>query len=297
MALQARLALAATILCVPSLSSARQAPESVRWVTTFERARGVGPGAYVILGDQPEIVTLFVVVVLNGAALLNVDDAADAIDVSVQRNGRPLSVTTGVTFPERPLAGVLEVDEGVEMRLSLRRENRAAFTEGHYSVNIDVRRFYSALERADGSPVTTNRSRETKHIEIKLPASASEWADYHGTEGMAALSAGDNDLAVRHLKRATDYRPEDWSVQASLGLAYMRQRRYADAIGPLQKAFPSSLNAPDERGRSSVAGRLATALVALHRDDEAVSVLRTAGVPPEAIPERIEKLRAALVPP
>jgi hypothetical protein len=80
------------MLCLVSgfqVASVQEA-ESIRWLTTFERATSEGPGMYVIVGDQKEIVARFSLEVVRGAGVVGVDDAAGEIAVIVEENGRVL---------------------------------------------------------------------------------------------------------------------------------------------------------------------------------------------------------------
>ncbi len=66
---------------------------------------------------------------------------------------------------------------------------------------------------------------------------ATESASQHEAAGVAALKAGQNDVAVEEFKKAVNLDPKDTQANFALGVAYSRNGDYGSAIAPLKKAL------------------------------------------------------------
>lgn len=66
---------------------------------------------------------------------------------------------------------------------------------------------------------------------------ASGSASQHEQAGLAALKAGQRDVAIEEFKKATELNPKAAPVFFELGIAYMKNGDYGSAIPPLKKAL------------------------------------------------------------
>jgi tetratricopeptide (TPR) repeat protein len=270
-----------------------QQPDSLRWMTTFERSTSDGPRMYVSLGDQKEIVALFSLLVVRGTGVMGVEDKAGEIAVTVEQDGRVLPTSVDLRFLKRPAGSILTGDDYIEIRFGFRRTDEAAFSSGRYTFKIDVKPFLASLRLPDGSPWRGSaRQDETKQVTIKSAATTEELAELHRVQGTEHLSSEQLELAVQHLEEAVKLQPEHWSTQYGLGLAYTKQHRYERAVEAFRRALPGWRRFPERR--DDLPSHLAIALLALGLDSEAIAALEAAGVPAETIPERIKRLRATL---
>lgn len=66
---------------------------------------------------------------------------------------------------------------------------------------------------------------------------ASESAAQHEQSGLAALKAGQRDIAIEEFKRATELNPQDAQLFYALGIAHMKGGDYGSAIPALKRAL------------------------------------------------------------
>jgi Flp pilus assembly protein TadD len=114
---------------------------------------------------------------------------------------------------------------------------------------------------------------------------------FYQLEGNWYLGAGQPREAVPYLEELVRLQPDVWSFHASLGAAYLRSRRYADAVNALERAMPGWLTFP-ERRVDVVPNDLATAYLAQGRVRDAASVLRRIGLNEPEIEKRMSQLQA-----
>jgi len=274
-------------------SATIQESNSIRWATVLERSTSEGPGAYLILGAQKEIVARLSLEIVHGPGVLGVEDNVGKISVAVAQDGRVLPTSVDLIFLKRPDGGILTVNDYAEIRLAIRRTDQALFSPGLYSVRTEMKTLFASLQLPDGFQWQGRfRQSETKEVRIKSAVTSQELAEVHRVAGNEELSAGQLELAIQHLEQAVNLQPEDWGTQYALGAAYSRQQRYERAVEAFRRALPGWRRFPERR--DDLPNHLARALLALRRDSEAIAELQAAGVPAAQIPERISRLRATL---
>lgn len=109
------------------------------------------------------------------------------------------------------------------------------------------------------------------------------------------MSAGDFDRAISHLEALVQMGRADRSVARALGMAYVRERRFLEAVAILTSVPPIERVLPEVRAAEQrTVNVLASAYLGLGRDDEAVGVLRDAGRSESAIQDLLPRLRRAV---
>ena len=254
--------------------------------------------------ETPEQLTLLLTLANDSSETLFFDqtELERGVDFTVTRDQQSVPITarwnadTRQAGRDAPVAvapgGSTRMDpgKGVEWRIDVLPTNGATFTPGRYAIDVALGDARSYVSTAAGQPWGGAALRRTSmSVIVAPPATARERAAAFRGTGAVAIRENRQAEALQAFQRARTADPSDHLSMIALGHAYLRVRRYAEAIVEFENALRVM-----PRERSGVPMRLALAYVAVGDESNAARVLREQGVPEPRIPSNLDQFRATL---
>jgi len=247
----------------------------IRWSATFEKNNLTAGPAAMILGPQRELSLRVTVNMPYGQPLLGWERGLESVDAVVEREGGLVPVLIAVSDVYGTSDPRLNKGEILNFRLVLKLPDGGAFGDGRYVVTVDMQPFLAALKELDGSVwVGQAQLNAQRLLVIKTPATVDERGEFHFSEAADAAMRHNDAAAIDHYLQGLRLLPERWYEYLSLGRIYVKQRRYAEALAPLEYAFSKWVKSPARQETRGFPVPLATTLIALGNDARALEVLR-----------------------
>ena len=265
---------------------------SLRWILTLDKAApGSLPGRTKLLGEQPELHFRIGLGNAGQGAVFGIRSLPATLDVRITSGGENVEIERDVAFEPAVSPVSLSPDESVRVRIVVRARDRSPFSAGQYAVAFDMRRFLATLSGESGAPwVGRGKRQETRWLTIASIETDEDRAVFHEVEGNFSLGDGRPQDAIRHFEEVLRIRPDSWHPRASLGAAYLRVGRFAEAAAAFEQSMPGWAKVRSHVG-DFVPNGLASAYLRLGRAEHATRVLHQIGLSEEAVQERIQHLR------
>jgi hypothetical protein len=255
------------------------------------------------LYETLEQFTLLLTLANDSSEIAFVDQAALERDVlfSVNRDGRNLPITVRWN-PDTWQAGTpvsvtpgsssrMDPGMGVEWRIDLQPENGSRFPAGRYAIEIALGDPRDHISTAAGQSWGGTASRRASvSVIVAPPATERERAAAFRSAGAIAIRENRQAESVQLFQRARSADPSDHLSMIALGDAYLRVKRYAEAV----VEFENALRVMPRRGRSPVPMQLALAYVGLGDELNATRVLRELGMSETKISSELNQYRATI---
>jgi tetratricopeptide (TPR) repeat protein len=255
--------------------------------------------------ETVEQFTLLLTLANDSSEIVFVDQAALERDVrfTVNRGGQNVPITVrwnpdtwqaGRDTPVTVTPGSssrMDPGMGVEWRIDLQPENGSRFPAGRYAIEIALGDPRDHISTAAGQSWGGTALRRTSVSVIVAPAAtARERAAAFRGAGTIAIRENRQTEAVQMFQRARAADPSDHMSMIHLGDAYLRVKRYAEAV----VEFENALRVMPRWGRSPVPMQLALAYVGLGDELNAARVLREQGMSEPMISSELNQYRATI---
>jgi tetratricopeptide (TPR) repeat protein len=255
--------------------------------------------------ETVEQFTLLLTLANDSSEIALVDQAALERDVrfTVNRDGRNVPITvrwnpdTRQAGRDEPVtvtpgsSSRMDPGMGVEWRIDLQPENGSRFPAGRYAIEIALGDPRDHISTAAGQSWGGTASRRASvSVIVAPPATARERAAAFRAAGTIALRENRQAEAVQMFQRARAADPSDHMSMSDLGDAYLRVKRYAEAV----VEFENALRVMPRRGHSPVPMQLAQAYVGLGDELNATRVLREQGMSETKISFELNQYRATI---